>query len=100
MRPPFPSVIDSTLMAAFKSCPRKAELECFNHWKLQTQSVHLHAGAAYAAGIEEARKAFYVDGAIPDTALARGVGVLLTVYGDFECPSDSAKSAERTAGAL
>ena len=100
MRPLFPSVIDSTLMAAFKSCPRKAELECFRHWKLQTQSVHLHAGAAYAAGIEEARVAFYVDGADPETALARGLRTLLTSYGDFECPSDSAKSAERTAGAL
>lgn len=26
-RPPFPAVLDSTIMAAFKSCPTKANLE-------------------------------------------------------------------------
>ena len=45
-RPPFPTVLDSTIMAAFRSCPRKAELEFIQHWKPQTPSVHLHAGAA------------------------------------------------------
>ena len=100
LRPPFPAVIDSTLMAGFKSCPRKAELESFLHWKPRSASVHLHAGAAYAAGCEETRKAFYVEGANPEVSLARGVGALLAAYGTFECPSDSAKSAERMAGAL
>jgi hypothetical protein len=45
-------------MAAFKSCPRKAELEFIEHWKMRDQSVHLHAGAAYASGMEAARRAF------------------------------------------
>lgn len=99
-RPPFPSVIDSSMMAAFKSCPQKAFLEYFQHWKLRDQSVHLHAGKAYAEGIEKARIAYYVDGKSPDTALAIGLQALLTSYGDFECPPESAKSAERTAGAL
>lgn len=99
-RPPFPAVIDSTLMAAWKSCPRKAQLEGFEHWKLRTPSVHLHAGAAYATGMEAARLAFYVEGKSDEDSIAAGLHALLTAYGDFECPADSPKSAERMAGAL
>lgn len=100
MKPPFPAVLDSTIMAAFKSCEQKAYLEYVQHWKPRNQSVHLHAGAAYATGQEVTRKSFYVDGHSAEDSLAAGVGALLAAYGDFECPSDSAKSAERTAGAL
>jgi len=53
-RPPFPSVVDSTIIAAFRSCPQKAYLEFVEHWKIRDQSVHLVAGAAYAAGMEAA----------------------------------------------
>lgn len=124
-RPPFPTVLDSTIMAAFRSCPRKAELEFIQHWKPQTPSVHLHAGAAYASGMEAARMAYYlgvhkfgthveqpegkkkiewkeVPCAIHDSELAVQIGIqaLLTHYGNFECPEDSPKSASRMAGAL
>ena len=99
-RPPFPSVIDSSMMAAFKSCPQKGYLEFIEHWKMRDQSVHLHAGGAYAHGIEKARVAYYIDGLDAQTAIALGVGALLEFYGDFQCPPESPKSAERTAGAL
>ncbi len=99
-RPPFPAVLDSTIMAAFKSCPRKAQLEYIEHWKMRDQSVHLHAGGAYAAGLERARTAYYVEGTPHAEAVALGLQRLLEFYGSFECPADSAKSAERTAGAL
>lgn len=99
-RVPFPSTLDSTIMAAFKSCPRKAYLEFMEHWKLKDQSVHLHAGAAYASGMEAARTAFYIDGRSADDSVALGVQEVLRAYGDFECPPESAKSLERTAGAL
>ena len=97
---PFPTTLDSTILAAFKSCEQKAYLEFFQHWKMLNQSVHLHAGAAYAKGMEVARTAFYLEGQSPDDSVAAGLGALLAAYGDFECPADSAKSAERTAGAL
>lgn len=100
MRPEFPRVIDSSLIAAFRSCPQKAYLEFMHHWKPRDLSVHLHAGKSYAAGLEAARMAFYVEGKDAETSVALGVGKLLEVYGTFECPPDSAKSAERTAGAL
>jgi hypothetical protein len=99
-RPPFPSVLDSTLLGAFRSCPRKAELAYFHHWKPQSESVHLVAGAAYAKGLEVARTSFYIEGKHPDDAVADGISALLESYGDFQCPSDSAKSPTRTAGAL
>lgn len=99
-RPPFPAVLDSTIMAAFRSCPRKAELEFVEHWKPQMPNVHLHAGAAYAAGLEAMRTAFYVNGLPAEEALAKGTDALCRAYGSFECPEDSAKSLSRTAGAL
>lgn len=127
-RPPFPSVIDSSLIAAFRSCPYKAKLDFVQHWKPKSSSVHLHAGAAYAKALEVARTAFYlgeyhiptvtlgaddqgkqtlsVEWAIeqhaPGDARASeevGLRAMMASYGDFECPSDSAKSLERMCGA-
>lgn len=99
-RPAFPAVLDSTIMAAFKSCPHKAHLEYIQHWKSREPSVHLLAGAAFASGLEAARVAFYVNGQSPADSVALGLRALLTHYGDFPCPSDSPKSAERMCGAL
>ena len=99
-RPPFPSVIDSSLMSHFRACPRSAYLESFEHWKHKAKSVHLHAGAAYARGLEVARLAYYQDGLTEPDAIARGLGALMEAYGDFECPPDSAKSLERMCGAF
>jgi len=87
-------------MATFKSCPRKAQLEYLEHWKPGEQSVHLHAGKAYASGIEAGRIAYYVDGKSEQDSVAIALQTLLQEYGDFQCPPESAKSAERTAGAL
>ncbi|CAM5998779.1 unnamed protein product [Sphagnum balticum] len=50
--------------------------------------------------MEAARTAFYVNGFSAEDSVALGVGKLLEFYGDFDCPSDSAKSAARMAGAF
>lgn len=99
-RLPFPKVIDSSMMASFKSCPRKFQLEYLEHWKPQSTSIHLHAGAAYAAGLEAARVAFFQDGKPAAEAEAIGMKALFESYGNFQCPPDSAKSLERMSGAL
>lgn len=99
-RPPFPSVIDSSFMTAVRSCRQKAALEYLHHFKPKGLSVHLHAGGAFARGLEVARRAYYEEGKSEDTAIAEGVAALLLFYGDFECPADSAKSATRMAGAM
>lgn len=99
-RPDFPEVFDSTLIATLRSCPQHFLKEHLEHWKKGERNVHLHAGAAYAAGLETARLAFYRDGQSADAAVAAGFQEVLTRYGDFECPPESGKSLERTAGAL
>ncbi len=100
MTPIFPSVIDSSMIEAWRKCKRMAKLQYFDHWVPRTPSVHLHAGAAYARGCEVARQAFYDDGTSEETAIAKGLGALLEAYGDFDCPPDSPKSAARMAGAF
>ena len=99
-RPPFPSAIDSTMMKTFRGCPRKLELEYLHHYKSKFPSVHLHAGAAFASGLESSRRAFYEQGLPPETAVAMGAETLLREYGDFECPPMAAKTADRMLGAL
>ena len=99
-RPFFPVAIDSTTIAAFRSCPQRAYRQYMQHWKPATDSVHLIAGGAFASGVEAARRAYFEDGIDPATAVADGLRALILHYGDFECPADSAKSLERTAGAL
>src|SRR3972149_877635 len=95
----FPEVLDSSMLASFKSCPEMFRKIYLAQWKPKGLSVHLHAGASFAKGLEAARNAFYVEGKPVDTAIQEGLGVLLKTYGSFECPPDSAKSAERMAGA-
>ena len=100
VRPLFPPWVDSTMLSTFRSCPRKAFYQYIQHWKPQTDSVHLVAGGAFAKGIEHARKAFFEEGMSREDAGALGLQALIAAYGDFDCPPDSAKSLERTAGAL
>lgn len=96
----FPTILDSSILATAKACKRKFLMEYIEHWKPIGTSVHLHAGGAFAHGLEAARHAFYVEKKPAEEAHALGMGALLTGYGDFECPEDSAKSATRMAGAL
>lgn len=98
--PVFPDWLDASMVSCFKSCPHKFFLEYILNYKPKDTSVHLHAGASYAKGLEVARKAFFVEGKSAAEAEGLGLGALLTAYGDFQHPADSAKSAERTAGAL
>ena len=96
----FPPVFDSSMVAQFKSCPQLFNFTHIQQWKAKELSVHLHAGKAFASGIERARECFFVTGHSADDSVALGLQKLLEDYGDFQCPSDSAKSAERMAGAL
>ena len=99
-RPMFPPVIDASLISSWRACQKQAEYSYFEHWKPQEENVHLVAGGAFAKGLETARRAFYEFGAEEQDAIGIGLEALIKKYGAFECPSDSAKSLERTAGAL
>lgn len=97
---PFPLAVDSTMLGTFRSCPQKLYRQYMQHWKPIGDSVHLIAGGAFADGIEAARRAFYELGMDAPVSVAEGLKALIQRYGDFECPPESAKSLERTAGAL
>lgn len=98
--PMFPHCWDSTALSAFRSCPQKMFRTYVQHWKPKHESVHLVAGGAFAKGIEVARRAFFEEGLDQLSAQEAGLAALVKAYGNFDCPPDSAKSLERTAGAL
>ncbi len=99
----FPEVFDSSMLASFKSCPQlffKIYMPG-QEWKSKEgANVHLVAGGAFAAGLEAARRSFYEQDTPAEEAEAAGLATLVSRYGNFQCPPDSAKSLERTAGAL
>jgi hypothetical protein len=96
--PSFPEVIDSSMLSSFTNCPQLFHQQYINHWKLQGGSIHLHAGAAYAKGLEAARKS-YLAGDLPAIAEGKGLGALIEAYGDYEAGTE-AKSLPRMCGAI
>lgn len=95
----FPIALDSTMIATYRACGQKFFREYLEHWKAKAPSINLHAGVAYAKGLETARKAFYEKGLKTSDAEALGLEALIKAYGDFDS-GDSAKSLERMCGAL
>jgi hypothetical protein len=98
--PYFPTVFDSSMISAWKSCPALFNLAYLHHWKSKGDSVHLVAGKAFARGLEVARTEYFANNRPADDSIALGLQALLIAYGDFECPADSAKSPTRMAGAF
>lgn len=97
-RPDFPLCWDNTLRSSFVECPRKMYWEYLQHFKPIFPSIHLHAGGAWAAGLEETRRAFYEHGLSPHQAQSLGLEKLVVTYGDFTPPergSGALKSLER-----
>ena len=97
---PFPRVLDSTILASFRACCAKGMMAYVEHWKPNTPSVHLHAGAAYAHGLERARRSFYEAGNPEAVAVKHGLLALNEAYGAFQTPEGSNKTRERMTGAL
>lgn len=64
-------------------------------------SIHLHAGAAFARGLEVARLAWYTGAAAtPDDAIAAGWGALAEAYGSFDDNFPTNKTCARMGEAL
>lgn len=98
--PRFPDLIDNTMREAFVVCPTKFWYSFIRGVAPRLPSVHLHAGAAFARGLEVARKAFWEQGCPVTEAVGRGVVALLDFYGDFEPAVETNKTATRMAEAL
>ena len=96
----FPEFLDSTQLAAFRSCPRRFYLQYLMHWKPKEESIHLVAGKAFAAGLEASRRAFFEQHLPSDEAQAVGIMALVQSYGDFQGDPSSPKSLDRVIQAL
>ena len=68
----FPEVFDNTMRVAADSCPRKFQLAHIHHLRHGDTSIHLLAGGAYAAGLEQLRLSYFRDG---EREKARYIGV-------------------------
>jgi hypothetical protein len=95
----FPRIFDSSMIATYKTCPALANYTYVQNWKPKETSVHLHAGAAFAKGLEVAREEFYVNGRDSSQAIASGLGALMRHYGDYDA-GESPKSLARMMGAF
>ena len=95
---PFPEIIDNSMREAWVKCPQFFFRKYVQNWDHPVPSVHLHAGAAYAKGLEVLRREFYDRGATPQAALLAATRALISTYGDFE--TDTAKTLWNTVSAL
>lgn len=93
--PVFPPNIDSTMMSAFRSCPRKFYHEFILGLRPARVSIDLHAGACFATAMETIYKLVHDDGLDTKTALTRAYGTFLNEWGDFEILKDTPKTCER-----
>ena len=88
------------MRTALVECPQKFAFEHLYHFRPFRRNVNLHAGAAWATGLEASRRAYYCNGASTSQALTIGLNALVTAYGDFEPPAKSPKTRERMADAF
>jgi PD-(D/E)XK nuclease superfamily len=91
--PDFPLVWDNSMRSSFIECPRKFLWESLLHFKPRGESVHLHAGKAWASALESTRRAFYSEGKSPLFSIARGIKT--PVFTPPERGSGAAKSLDR-----
>lgn len=89
---PFPEFLDNSAISSFKKCPKDWEYSYLRGLTRTGGNIHLHAGGAFAAGLEAARKAFYDEGLTEDEAILSGLKALTLFWGDFEEPEGTRKT--------
>ncbi len=86
LTPILPAYVDSTMMTAFRSCPRKFYNEFVLGLRPPGISVDLHAGGAFAHALEVVRNEIHVNQrSLPD-ALLRANAAFEIYWGDFVIP--------------
>lgn len=84
--PILPAWVDSTMISAFRSCPRKFYYEFILGLRPPGISVDLHAGGVFAHCLEVVRKEFYLNQRTLDEALLRANAAFEIAWGDFVIP--------------
>ena len=99
-KPPFPGVVDASMLSTLKACPRKFYYEYILRRIPFEQSIHLVAGGAFAAGLEAARISFFQYKEDTETALARGIIKIIEKWEGEPLPENTPKTLPRMCGAL
>lgn len=92
-----PIHIDSTMITAFRGCPRKFYNEFVMGYRPSGLSIDLHAGACFSSAVEEVRKRVWKDGQSLDDALLYAQARFFQEWGDVEPPEwkRTAKTKDR-----
>jgi len=88
----FPAIIDSSILLT-SACPTKFFYQhCIG--LSSDKSIHLHAGGAFAKGIETVRKAFYLEKKPLDIALFDGIRAFTNYWGPYDdSPTDGSSGS-------
>lgn len=81
-----PLNIDSTMISAFRACPRKFYHEFVLGLRPSTFSIHLHAGARFAEALENVYRRVWEHNETLDQALQYAYGRFLIAWGDVDPP--------------
>jgi len=82
----FPLVFDNTMLSDYRTCPKKFMWAYIRGIRPKVPAVDLHAGIAFAKGLEIARRSHFVEGLSPSRALEEGLLAAWRAYGTFEPP--------------
>jgi hypothetical protein len=96
----FPAYLDSSMISAGNSCEMQFFFRYIRHLAPKTQSVHLIAGGAFAAGIEAFRLALWQNKQSQDAALKAALTAAILHWGDYTPPDETPKSLIRVGQAL
>lgn len=88
-----PVHIDATMTSVFRNCPQKFLLEFVYGFRPPGLSIDLHAGACFAAGVEEVYRQIHHHHRPYDEAVVRAHARFMTEWGDME-PPDWKKTAK------
>ena len=86
LTPILPPYIDSTMVSAFRSCPRKFYNEFILGLRPSGISIDLHAGGAFAHALEVVRNEIFVNHRPMNEALLRASAAFEIYWGDFVVP--------------
>lgn len=82
-KPPFPGKVDNTMVSEWVRCETAWMRAFVRNLHGMTPSIHLHAGAAFAKGLEVARISFHdLQKTVPE-ALRDGLQAIIVAYGNF-----------------
>ena len=91
-RLPFPMYLDNSAISSFKKCPKDWYYSYLRALTRKGGNIHLHAGGAFAAGLEATRKAFYDQGLPEEDSILAGLEALTRFWGDFDEPDSTRKT--------